>query len=142
MRASLVLHVIHEEKIRQPDREAQVMWLTRALRALVIAFAVASNLRLWTVLRNGEHFGQMFQDLLDGAKIPLLTTLFTAYHFEIYSIASAVTVAVVALILAQKEKAMLLTAGVLAGFLSYLLAETANQAYWQPIHEVIRQLTG
>ncbi|MGJ8649914.1 MAG: hypothetical protein ACSHX4_06115 [Opitutaceae bacterium] len=133
---------MNENKTQTTDLEEQIIWLSRAVRALVIAFAVASNIRLWTVLRNGEKFGQMFQDMLDGAALPILTRIFTTYHFGIYAATTALTVTAIALILAQKEKTMLLSFGVLVGFLSYALAETANQAYWQPIHEIIKQLTG
>lgn len=133
---------MNDNKTQTTNVEEQLLWLSRAVRALVIAFAVASNIRLWTVLRNGEKFGQMFQDMLDGAALPVLTRIFTTYHFGIYAATTALTIAVVTLILTQKEKPMLLSFGVLAGFLSYALAETANQAYWQPIHEIIKQLTG
>ena len=131
-----------KEETELSEIQNQLFWLSRCMRALVVAFAFAANLRLWNVLRNGEKFGQIFQDMLTGAKIPTLTRIFTTYHIEIYIASAILTVGVIVLIFVKKEKAVFLSFGVLAGFLSFALAEAANQAYWQPIHQVIKQLTG
>ena len=133
---------MNEEKIDLSEIQDQVFWLSRAMRALVVAFAFASNLRLWNVLKNGEKFGQIFDDMLSGAKIPTLTHIFTTHHIEIFTASAILTISAIILIFVRKEKAMFLSFGVLTGFLSFALAEAANQAYWKPIHEIIRQLTG
>lgn len=136
------IYRMKEEEIELSDIRDQLFWVSRCMRALVVAFAFAANLRLWNVLRNGEKFGQMFQDMLSGAKIPTLTHIFTTYHIEIFMASAILTVGVIILIFVKKEKAVFLSFGVLAGFLSFALAEAANQAYWQPIHQIIKQLTG
>lgn len=133
---------MNEDKIELSEIKKQFFWLSRAMRALVVAFAFAANLRLWNVLRNGEKFGQIFQDMLSGAKIPHLTHVFTTYHIEIFMASAILTVGVIVLIFVKKEKPVFLSFGVLAGFFSIALAEAANLAYWQPIHEIIKQLTG
>ena len=133
---------MNEDKIELFEIQKQLFWLSRSTRALVVAFAFASNLRLWNVLRNGEKFGQMFEDMLAGAKIPPLTHIFTTYPIEIFIASAILTIGAIVLICVKKEKAIFLSLGVLAGFLSFALAEAANQAYWQPIHQIIKQLTG
>jgi hypothetical protein len=133
---------MNEDKIELSEIQKQFFWLSRAMRAFVVAFAFAANLRLWNVLRNGEKFGQIFQDMLSGAKIPTLTHIFTTYHIEIFMVSAILTIGVIILIFVKKEKVVFLSFGVLAGFLSFALAEAANQAYWQPIHQIIKQLTG
>jgi len=131
-----------EEDIELSDIRDQLFWLSRCMRALVVAFAFAANLRLWNVLRNGEKFGQIFQDMLSEAKIPRLTQIFTTYHIEIFVVSAILTISAIVLIFVKKKQSVFLSFGVLAGFLSFALAEAANQAYWQPIHEIIKQLTG
>ena len=133
---------MNEEKTELSEIQQQLFWLSRSMRALVVAFAFAANLRLCNVLRNGEKFGQIFEDMLAGAKIPTLTHIFTTYHVDIFIASAILTISAIVLIFAKKEKAIFLSFGVLSGFLSFALAEAANQAYWQPIHEIIKQLTG
>ena len=133
---------MNHEETSPADPQSQVLWLSRALRALVVAFAVAANLRLFNVLRQGDRFGEVFDEMLAGAKIPTSTEIFTSYPLEIYGATSLLTVAAVFVILAKKREPMFLAFGVLVGFLSYVLSEAASYAYWLPIQEVMRQLTG
>lgn len=133
---------MNEEKIELTEIRKQLFWLSRSMRALVVAFAFAATLRLWNVLRNGEKFGQLFEEMLSGAKIPTLTHLFTTHHIGIFATSTILTISAIVLIFVKKDNAIFLSFGVLTGFLSFALAEAANQAYWQPIHEIIKQLTG
>ncbi|MEM0967317.1 MAG: hypothetical protein AAGJ81_14315 [Verrucomicrobiota bacterium] len=124
------------------DLKKQMAVLTRTILVLVIAFLIASNLRLLSVLGRGEEFGLILNGMLAGAKVPSTTQIFTTYHLAIYSGFTAVTVALVFAVFRSKDKTKYLVCAVFVSVLSYTVAELAMQSYWSPIQKVIQMLAG
>jgi len=116
--------------------------LEATVRYVVFGLAELAALRLLLTLQRGVYFEQIFQDMLAGAKYPLLTEIFFDYREWMIGITIAGMIAAGILTFRFRRCAWAVCVTGLFLFLCLVVASLASEAHFRPLIEVMRQLTG